>query len=472
MHILRARLNPRGVKCTPRMWAFASAVAVVLLMWQPDVDAKPPTLPDLRSSSGQVRPRRAPARRTSSSRTPTVPRGSSTGTRSTPIPGKTLPTASSADAARARMALVEVKSIPAGARILLDGVDTGKVTPALLKQDLGAAVRRTAVVELRAVGKRSKTARVLLLAGRHSEVQISLDAEFTPGRIVRVPLGGETVEFVGIPAGEFLMGMERDEIDRIWSRFGWDENLKKYAADEGPAHRVKVSGFELGVTEVTVGQFQAYCRATGKEMPTQADWNNTALHPVHNVNWHDAVGFCGWATSELKRQGLPGSVRLPTEAEWEYAARGADTGLSGRPRRVFAWGDDLPRTAAPVGNLADANVRAVYSTLDARVLFPNYDDGFGRAAPVGHFPASAYGIRDLAGNVWEWCADRYDASYYSQSPGENPQGPGDANIGSRVLRGGSWIGDPLNLRVSRRLGFVEGNRDLNIGFRLARTHSP
>ena len=370
---------------------------------------------------------------------------------------------------KATVALVEITSTPAGARIYLDGVDTGKVTPAVLEEDLGATPRRTAEVELRAAGKSAKKERVVLQAGRQSEVQISLEEEFTPGRIARVQLGGETVEMVGIPGGEFMMGMDRDEIDRIWSRFGWDEDWKKYAADEGPVHRVKVSGFELGVTEVTVGQFQAYCRATGKEMPKQEDWNNTAQHPVHNVTWDEAVGFCEWATGELKRQGLPGSVRLPTEAEWEYAARGGDTGLNGRARKVFVWGNDLPRTATPVGNLADAGAKAIYSSFS---VFPNYDDGYRQTAPVGGFPANAFGLRDMAGNVFEWCQDRYDEEYYAKSPVENPQGSNGSDKRLRVRRGGSWVNGPASMRASYRSGFDPGYRGDTFGFRLARTPRP
>ena len=385
-----------------------------------------------------------------------------------PVAGIPAPTA----AVKATVALVEITSTPAGARIYLDGVDTGKVTPAVLEEDLGATPRRTAEVELRAAGTSAKKERVVLQAGRLSEVQISLDEEFTPGRTARVQLGGETVELMGIPGGEFMMGMDRDEIDRIWSRFGWDEDWKKYTAGEGPVHRVKLSGFEMGVTEVTVGQFQAYCRAIGKEMPKQEDWNNTAQHPVHNVTWDEAVGFCEWATGELKRQGLPGSVRLSTEAEWEYAARSGDTGLNGRARKVFVWGDDLPRTATPVGNLGDARARAILSFLDAKYFFPNYNDGYGQTAPVGRFPANAFGLRDMAGNVWEWCQDRYDEGYNTKSPVENPQGPNDLDKRVRVRRGGSWFNFPSGLCASYRSGLEPSYRSDNIGFRVARTLRP
>ena len=306
--------------------------------------------------------------------------------------------------------------------------------------------------------------------------QTKLLAEDNPSALPpansQLNLGGEVAELRHIPPGEFMMGMDRDEIDRIWMRFGWDEDWKKYTADEGPMHRVKVNGFELGVTEVTVGQFQAYCRATGKEMPKQEVWNSTAQHPVHNVSWDDAVGFCEWATSELKRQGLPGSVRLPTEAEWEFAARAEDTGLNGHARKVFVWGDDLPRTAAPVGNLADARARSIHSTTAANLFFPNYDDGYGRTAPVGKFPSSVFGLKDMAGNVWEWCQDRYYKGYYPKSSMENPHKTTDKGKLNRVLRGGSWGYNPYSLRASARGGVEPDYRDDDGGFRIARTSRP
>ena len=259
-------------------------------------------------------------------------------------------------------------------------------------------------------------------------------------KLTRVNLGGETVELMGIPGGKFMMGaLASDSLAHD---------------DAKPAHRVRLSGFEIGVTEVTVGQFQAYCRASGKEMPKQEDWNNTAQHPVHNVTWDEAVGFCGWATSELKRHGLTGSVRLPTEAEWEYAARGGATGIDGKPLYKYPWGDQ-----APAGGDGLAN-------------FDGNGDGYQFTAPVGRFKPNGYGLRDMAGNVSEWCQDRFDEGYYAKSPAENPQGTNDIEQRSRVLRGGSWGGSPRDLRASFRFRSVPVSRSYRYGFRLARTLRP
>ena len=257
----------------------------------------------------------------------------------------------------------------------------------------------------------------------------------------RLNLGGVEIELTAIPAGEFIMGALATDSEAD--------------ADEKPAHRVKVSRFEMGVTEVTVGQFQAYCRATGKEMPEQESWNSTAQHPVHNVTWADAVGYCEWATREMKRQGLPGSVRLPTEAEWEYAARGGATGVDGKPRYVYPWGDRTPSEGSGLANVVGK------------------DDGFEYTAPVGRFKPTGYGLRDMAGNVWEWCLDRFDPRYYARSPGENPRPEEDGKSSFRVHRGGSWLDNPEGLRVSvRDYGGPSTRSYYGLGFRLARTLSP
>jgi formylglycine-generating enzyme required for sulfatase activity len=147
-------------------------------------------------------------------------------------------------------------------------------------------------------------------------------------------------------------------------------------------------------------------------------------HPVVHVCWHDAVAFCEWKSKKLGK-----TVRLPTEAEWEFAARG------GLDRKPFCWGDELTP-----GGKWQCNVW--------QGKFPNHNeklDGFEGTAPVASFSANGYGLHDMAGNVWEWCSDWYQADYYTKSPKINPKGPASSfdplepTMAKRVQRGGSFL---------------------------------
>ena len=207
-----------------------------------------------------------------------------------------------------------------------------------------------------------------------------------------------------IPAGEFHMG----------------DPFNEGAADERPRHTVYLDAFYIDIYEVTNAQYQKFMDAVGYAGP--AYWNNSSYNapeqPVVGVSWHDAVAYAEWA-----------GKRLPTEAEWEKAARG---GLIGKR---YPWGDE----AHDAGGVYRANYYAGDNSAA---------DGYEYAAPVGSFPSNGYGLYDMAGNVWEWCADGYDSSYYANSPRNNPLGPGSGS--SRVLRGGSWFDITYHLRVSYR----------------------
>jgi formylglycine-generating enzyme required for sulfatase activity len=217
---------------------------------------------------------------------------------------------------------------------------------------------------------------------------------------------------VAVPAGPFTMG-------------SGDED------DEQPAHRVYLSAFLLDRDEVTRGDYQKCVTAGVCAAP---DGGGAAELPVTGVSWRDAGAYCRFA-----------GKRLPSEAEWEKAARGSDG-------RIYPW-----------GNLPQCD-QANFGNFEGEGRCP---DNPGKPVRAGSYPgASPYGARDLAGNVWEWVADRYDARYYRRSPARDPKGPESGD--RRVVRGGaccSMFGLP---RASNRLAFPESYRDLDIGFRCAR----
>jgi len=213
-------------------------------------------------------------------------------------------------------------------------------------------------------------------------------------------------DWVLIPAGEFLMGSDR-------------ERFPEANDDELPQHRVYLDAYYISRVPVTNEQYAAFVTATGYDPPFDGGygygWENGRPpedkddHPVVDVSWKDALAFCRWA-----------NVCLPTEAQWEKAARGVDG-------YVYPWGNDIPTNE-----------------------HCSFDMNVSGATPVGAYPqgASPFGVLDMAGNVWEWVADWYGSDYYARSPQWNPTGPTDGE--QRVLRGGSWFSDQLEVTVSRR----------------------
>ncbi len=217
---------------------------------------------------------------------------------------------------------------------------------------------------------------------------------------------------VFVPAGEFLMGSTSSDGD------AYD--------DEKPQHTVYLDAYWIDQTEVTQGMY-AKCVAAGQcSSPLYSSGGDT--YPVIGVDWNDAQAYCDWA-----------AARLPTEAEWEKAARGT-------AGRIYPWG-----TAAPNANLLNFNVNV------------------GETTEVGKYPngASPYGALDMAGNVWEWVADWYDATYYQNSPTTNPTGPDSGDY--RVLRGGSWSYVAASGRAAYRLWIPPVNRNDDFGFRCLRS---
>ncbi len=239
------------------------------------------------------------------------------------------------------------------------------------------------------------------------------------------------LEYVRIPASVFQMG-------RVPSDTCHD--------DEKPRHDVGISkDFWIGRTEVTVGAYQKFATATSREMPPAPDFNQNwqfKEHPVNGVTWGEADAYCRWADG-----------RLPTEAEWEYAARGGEEG------RKYPWGNEI------------SHDEANYAADEYYFGLAEGKDAWEFTSPVGSFSGSGFGLHDMAGNVWEWVADWYDEDYYKNSPNADPRGPASGR--RRVLRGGSWYTDfPENLRTSYRLTYRPEYRYSYIGFRCAREVSP
>jgi len=172
----------------------------------------------------------------------------------------------------------------------------------------------------------------------------------------------------------------------------------------------------------------------------QSDVETRGDHPVVHVSWNDANAFCAWS-----------GTRLPTEAEWEYAARG------GRERNAFPWGDDLEPGGAHRMNVFQGRFPAENTGAD----------GFLGTAPVDAFPPNDFGLYNVTGNVWEWCADWYDDGYYAQSPRDDPRGPPQGT--NRVMRGGSYlchISYCRRYRVSARSAIEPDSSTGNLGFRV------
>ena len=217
----------------------------------------------------------------------------------------------------------------------------------------------------------------------------------------------EDSNMVLVPGGKYAMGASDGDPDEL------------------PVHEVFIDSFYIDAHEVTIGQYKKFMEATGHPKP---DFWQPELDkpedPAVGVSWQDAVDYAAWA-----------GKRLPTEAEWEYAARGGN--LTGK----YPW-----------GNMPDTN-------------HANFKS-FG-LLPVKSFKPNGYSVYDMIGNVWEWCSDWYELEYYSASPVKNPAGPASGTY--KVIRGGAWYCDEDQVRVTNRYFALPDAKSYNTGFRCGRS---
>jgi formylglycine-generating enzyme required for sulfatase activity len=225
-------------------------------------------------------------------------------------------------------------------------------------------------------------------------------------------------EMVLVPATTFLMGSDGSE------------------SNEKPVHEVTLRAFYIGKYEITNRQYKAFIELTGLKPPTTWEDGNfpeqVADHPVTGITWEDAYAYCDWLSDFSKKK-----YRLPTEAEWECAARGGLAGMK------FPWGNDINKLRANYGK--------------------NYSEG---TTPTGKIKPNDLGICDMAGNAAEWVSDWYSEEFYAQSPKEDPKGPDNGD--KKVVRGGSWRDDPEDIRVAVRKYESSGSASEYVGFRVVR----
>ena len=384
------------------------------------------------------------------------------------------------------IARLDITSIPSGATVYIDGVNVGTTPIEAYEIDTGALLEKQVRVGLEFSGYKSRVQKITLYGGQQFSWDVRLETTATPSAQrksesnllqpemivdvetendignVQIPslstdvpqtiLGADTAPMVLIPAGEFQMGSDYNTIGNAATR---------------PMHVVYLDAFYIDKYEVTVGQYNQFVRATNyRPLP---EWiyrySPTEAHPVVGVSWHDAKAYAKWA-----------SKRLPTEAEWEKAARG------GLVQNDHAWGNAV--VDGTQCNFADKNLWIIWDRErdpERNWADENIDDGYAYTAPVGSYPPNGYDLYDMEGNVWEWCFDAYDENFYANSSYENPIADilvrdGANNIVTvnklRVGRGASWYEGPLSVWIASRLGQSPEDEVINIGFRCAKSVIP
>ena len=385
------------------------------------------------------------------------------------------------------LATLRITSVPDGATVYIDGVAVGTTPLREYQIDTGIRLEKPVNVGLELSGYKSRVQKVSLQGGQQFtwDAQLEQSVEQTEwltsepnllqpetiddvqtenssipneetlspsSNIPQTILGADTAPMVLIPAGEFQMGSDYNTIGNAATR---------------PMHAVYLDAFYIDKYEVTLGQYQQFVRATNHRL--LAEWvyrySPTDAHPVVGVSWQDAMAYAKWV-----------GKRLPTEAEWEKAARG------GLVQKNHSWGN------APLNgtqcNFADKNLRIIWDRErepEDNWADENLNDGYAYTAPVGSYPPNGYGLYDMAGNVWEWCFDAYDENFYANSSYENPIAEILVRDGAnvvvsvnklRVTRGSSWHDGPPSVWIAARLGQSPEGEFTNVGFRCAKSVTP
>jgi formylglycine-generating enzyme required for sulfatase activity len=349
----------------------------------------------------------------------------------------------------------------------------------LLKGLAGAAANKTGAITLTALadyvrdevpdavkegaGPRARQMPVLKGEPRTAVALLTSGGRYTPLPGVKGITNSVGMNLVLIPRGTFKMGSPAGELGRD--------------GDEGPLHDVELSkSFYLAAHTVTVGQFRAFVEATGYRTEAESDgtggsgydaalrkldgnmpkyswketgWPQTPRHPVVNVSWNDANKFCEWLSKKERK-----TYRLPTEAEWEYACRASTS--------TRYWSGDGDDSLKGVANIADSSY--VDKVPAKGVAVVPWNDTHPFTAPVGSFRPNAWGLHDMHGNVFQWCADWQDTNYYRVSPRLDPPGPAAGT--RRIYRGGSWNSPPRGCRSAYRLWGEPKERSCRLGFRV------
>lgn len=292
----------------------------------------------------------------------------------------------------------------------------------------------------------------------------------------------DEVIWVTVPAGRFLMGSQvpADQVAQDFAEYGRDAD---YFRDEYPQHLVEITKpFLMSSTEVTVAQFRSFVEQTGYRTFAEVDgtggwgydpaqgrclgrdtrfsWRNPGYlqsdsHPVVDVTWEDCQAYCRWLSDKQQR-----IVRLPTEAEWEYANRAGT-------KTYYAVGNNQDEILTKARTLAP-RPETLRQAIQNLQINPTDPPPF--PVPVASYAPNAFGLYDMHGNVWEWTADWHDEKYYSHSPTKDPQGPRQGVV--KVRRGGAWNTFPLWARSSFRNWNTVDTRCVNLGFRVVAEMTP